>query len=55
MTRSGLLVADGLERRVAARDDVDLGVAAALQRVLDELGDIGLVFDDQNAGLNSQG
>ena len=50
MTRSGRRVADRLERRVAARDDVDLGVAAAFERVFDELGDVGLVFDDQNAG-----
>ena len=43
-------VADRPEGRVAGRDDVDAGVALALERVLDELGDVDFVFDDQDAG-----
>ena len=38
-----------LERRVAAADDLDLGVTVALERVLDESGDVFLVLDDQDA------
>ena len=33
------------------RRDLDDGVAAALERVLDEAGDVAFVFDDEHAGL----
>ena len=48
--RSGGGFADRPERGVAARHDLDAGVAAPLERVLDELGDVDFVFDDQDAG-----
>ena len=37
-----------LERRVAAEDNVGFGVGSAFERVLDETGDVSLVFDNQN-------
>ena len=40
-----------LERRVAAPGDVGFGVGVALERVLDEAGDVSLVFDDQDMVL----
>ena len=43
------LVGHGFERRVAAADDVRLGVAGAFEGVLDEAGDVLLVFDDEYA------
>ena len=49
MMRSGGALGDRLQRGVAAADDVGLGVAAALERVLDEAGDVLLVFDDEDA------
>ena len=45
----GRLFGARLERRVAAGDQLDLDVAAALERVADEVGDVLLVFDDQHA------
>ena len=55
ITRSGCRSPTALRAASPLVDDVDLGVAAALERVLDELGDVGFVFDHQNAGLSSQG
>ena len=46
----GRRVAHGLEGRVAAGHDLHDGVPGALQRVLDELRDVRLVVDDENAG-----
>ena len=43
----GLAIGDGVQRRVARADDERVGVAAALEGVLDEAGDIGFVFDNQ--------
>ncbi len=51
MMRSGGRAATAFERRVAAADDFGLGVAAAFERVLDQAGDVLLVFDDENAVL----
>ena len=48
MMRSGGRADDRLQRGVAAADDFGLGVAAAFERVLDEAGDVLLVFDDEN-------
>ena len=45
----GRPLGDGLQRGVAGADDLGLGVAAALERVLDESGDVVLVFDDEDA------
>ena len=51
MIRSGGCSLASLQRLVAARRDFDDGVAAALERVLDEPGDVVFVFDDEHAGL----
>ena len=40
-----------LQRDVAARDDFRFGVADALERVLDEAGDVLFIFNDKNAML----
>ena len=45
----GRLGGDGLQRVVAAADDVRLGFAGALERVLDQTGDVVLVLDDENS------
>jgi hypothetical protein len=45
----GRLLRYRAQRRVAAGDDVDLTVAGAFERVLDEPGDIVPVLDDQDA------
>ena len=42
-----------LERGVAARDDFDVDVAAALERVLEQLGDVAFVFDDEDTRLGT--
>ena len=49
MIRSGGRSVDRLQRGVAAADDLGFGVAAAFERVLDEAGDVLLVFDDEDA------
>ena len=49
MIRSGGRAADRLQRGIAAADDLRLGVAAAFERVLDQAGDVLLVFDNQDA------
>jgi hypothetical protein len=45
----GRLLARRFQRRVAARRQLDLDVAAAFEGVLDELGDIELVLDHEDA------
>src|SRR6185369_7094651 len=42
-------VADRSERRVAGPDDLGVRLAAPLERVLDETGDIAFVFGDEDA------
>ena len=49
MMRSGAPLGDRLQRGVAGADDLRVGVAAALERVLDQAGDVLLVFDDEDA------
>ena len=49
MMRSGRPIQHMLERDVAGSDRLGLDVAAALERVLDEPGDILLVFDDEHS------
>ena len=48
MTRSGGRSVTDLQRRVAALHDLRLGSPAALERVLDETGDVLFVFDDEH-------
>ena len=38
-----------LERGITGSDDLGVGLSTALQRVLDEPGDVLLVFDDEDA------
>ena len=45
------LLAGELQRLIAARRDLDDGVAAAFERVFDQAGDVAFVFDDQHASL----
>jgi hypothetical protein len=40
---------DGFERGIAAADDLGISLAAPLERVFDEAGDVVLVFDNQDA------
>ena len=49
----GRLCRRRLERGIAAGDDLDVDVAAALERVLDELGDVVFVFDDEDTCLGT--
>jgi hypothetical protein len=49
MIRSGGRSRDDSQRRVAGPDDLGLRVAASLERVLDETGDVALVFHDEDA------
>ena len=49
MTRSGGWSATALSAASPLVDDFGLGVAAALERVLDEPGDVLFVFDDEHA------
>ena len=42
-------IRDRAQRRVAGTHDFHLGVTAALERVLDEAGDVGFVFDHEDA------
>ena len=51
MTRSGGCSADRPDRRVAARRRFAPAVAGALERVLDQPGNVLLVFDDEDAGV----
>ena len=51
MIRSGACSLAELQRLVAAAGDFDDGVAAALERVFDEAGNVAFVFDDQHAHL----
>ena len=44
----GRFLRDGLQRRVAAADDVGIDVAAAFEGVLNEACDVVLVFDDEH-------
>ena len=44
----GRALGDRLQRGVAGADDLRVGVAAALQGVLDQAGDILLVFDNED-------
>ena len=48
MIRSGGARRDRLQRGVPAADDLRLGLAAALEGVLDQAGDVLLVFDDED-------
>ena len=41
---------DRAQRLVPPSDDLDGGVARSLERVLDQAGDVVLVFDDEHAG-----
>ena len=55
MTRSGSAIGDGAQRRVAGADHVHFGVAAALERVLDQARDVGFVFDHEDAWRRRDG
>src|SRR6187551_2190422 len=45
----GRLGGDGLQRVIACADDERLGLAGALERVLDQTGDVVLVLDDEDS------
>ena len=49
MIEIGRPLGDRLQRGVAGADDLRFGVAAPLERVLDQAGDVVFVFDDQDA------
>ena len=49
MIRSGGRSVTALSAASPRADDFGVGVAAALERVLDEAGDVVLVFDDEDA------
>ena len=44
-------IGDRFERRIAGADDARVGVAAAFESVLDQPGDVGFVFDDEDLWL----